>query len=114
MAVRPASVEGIGDEPSAGGPWVEAREMLQSERSTIAPLGANADQFDRLTGPAVVRDEAGRPLGYFLPARSEESLLALEMAVHRDAEDIARRKASSGTGRSTSEVLERLRSLEQP
>ena len=65
--------------------------------------------FGELKETAEIRDEHGGLVGYFLPAASDEARLRQKVMAQYDPAEIARRKASGEPGRTTAEVLERLR-----
>ena len=65
------------------------------------------------TGLAEIRDSNGQIIGFFAPVALEKAHLYAEAAAHFDPSENQRRKAEKLPGRTTGEVLEHLRSLEQ-
>jgi hypothetical protein len=63
--------------------------------------------------PIEICDAAGRVVGHLAPASMERTPLPVQTATRIDRAEIARRKASHKTGRTTREVFERLQSLTQ-
>jgi hypothetical protein len=61
-----------------------------------------------------IRDEAGNLLGYFTPAGCAEDRLYQHDIAQFDLEELKRRAASKERGYTTEEVLNHLRSMEQP
>jgi hypothetical protein len=60
-----------------------------------------------------VRDSQGTVLGYFSPATHKTPQAHAQAAAHFDPEEMQRRKLSNETGRTTSDVLGRIASLEE-
>jgi hypothetical protein len=58
-------------------------------------------------------DAAGRVVGHIAPASKEQAPLHAQTATRMDRAEIARRKGSHKTGRTTREVFQRLQSLTQ-
>ena len=78
---------------------------------TLTADEAMQDLLGRLKEPTEIRDSKGRPIGYFTPAASQETLLYQQVAAHFDPEEMRRRKESGHPGDTTPEVLEHLKSL---
>jgi hypothetical protein len=66
-----------------------------------------------LPGLTEVRDAQGTILGYFSPASQKSSEAYAQAAAHFDPEEMKRRKLSNEKGRTTSEVLNRITTLEK-
>jgi hypothetical protein len=66
-----------------------------------------------LPGLTEVRDSQGTVLGYFSPAAHKSPEAYAQAAAHFDSEETQRRKLSNEKGRTTSEVLSRIASLEE-
>ena len=81
--------------------------------TTMTP-NADALAFLRQASDLVeIRDPEGGIVGYFAPVSMERAHLHVQTAARIDRAEIARRKASHPTGRTTREVFERLQSLTQ-
>ncbi len=65
-----------------------------------------------LKGFTVIHDKSGKVIGRFYPGELTEDEMYAEAREQFDPEVIERRKAEAG-GRTTAEVLERLRALEK-
>jgi hypothetical protein len=59
-------------------------------------------------GPAEIRDEQGRLLGYFAPASQPDAERYAQAAAHFDPKQLQQRKQSSRAGSTTQEVIERI------
>jgi hypothetical protein len=93
---------------------IEFQEKGDCYMSTVTADRALETQLAKLKGLTEVRNSEGSVLGHFLPALSKEELkLYLKVLAEYDPEEIQRRKAVGGTGRTTQEVLARLQSLEK-
>jgi len=77
---------------------------------TDAALNQSLVKLDGLTE---LRDDDGRVLGYFAPACHDSAAMYVEAAAHFDPDEMKRRKESNTKGSTTSEVLDRIKSLEQ-
>ena len=66
-----------------------------------------------LDGPAEIRDENGKVIGYFTPADRDEQNLYQRAAANLDCEEKNRRKKTGEKGLTTEEVVEHLESLEK-
>jgi hypothetical protein len=66
-----------------------------------------------LPGLTEVRDLQGTVLGYFSPAAHKSPEAYAQAAAHFDPEEMKRRKQSNEQGRTTSEVLSRIATLEK-
>jgi hypothetical protein len=64
-------------------------------------------------GLTEIRDSAGQVLGYFSPASQNAPEAYARAASQFDAEEMKRRKLSNEKGRTTSEVLSRIATLDQ-
>jgi hypothetical protein len=67
----------------------------------------------RVSGLTEVRDAHGVVLGYFSPATQKSPEAYAQAAAHFDPEEMKRRKLSPEKGRTTSEVLSRIASMER-
>lgn len=65
-----------------------------------------------LPGLTEVRDSGGTVLGYFSPASHKTPEAYAQAASHFDSEEMKRRKLSSEKGRTTSEVISRIVTLD--
>ena len=66
-----------------------------------------------LPGLTEVRGSQGTVLGYFSPASHKTPEAYAQAAAHFNSEEMRRRKLSNEKGRTTSEVLSRIASLEE-
>jgi hypothetical protein len=66
-----------------------------------------------LSGLTEVRDAEGIVLGYFSPVSQKSPEAYAQAAAHFDPEEMKRRKLSQEKGRTTSEVLSRIATLEK-
>ena len=82
---------------------------------TITAEGVLLEALRRADGPAEVRAPDGTVVGVFTPARGHRPAQQLSATgpINIDKAEVARRKASQKTGRTTREVLERLKTLTQ-
>lgn len=67
-----------------------------------------------LAEPAEIVDSGGNVLGYYTPARVRDAKAYAEARQHFDPEVLKRRRETGPVGRTTKEVLERLKAMEQP
>ena len=66
-----------------------------------------------LPGLTEVRDSQGMVLGYFSPTSHKTPKSYVQAAAHFDPEEMNKRKLSKEAGRTTSEVLSRIATLEK-
>ena len=66
-----------------------------------------------LEGPAEIRDESGKVIGYFTPADRDEQNLYQRAVAKLDHDEMNRRKKTGQKGFTTEEVVEHLESLEK-
>ena len=66
-----------------------------------------------LEGPAEIRDESGKVIGYFTPADRDEQNLYQRAAANLDCDEKNQRKKTGEKGLTTEEVVEHLESLEK-
>jgi hypothetical protein len=66
-----------------------------------------------LPGLTEVRGEQGTVLGYFTPATHKSPEAYAQAAAHFEVEEMKRRKLSNEQGRTTSDVLRRIATLEE-
>ena len=75
-----------------------------------AAMAAVLGQVNEL---AEIRDASGKVIGFFAPVAIEHARNYANAAAHFDPEEIKRAKEEKGPGRTTAEVLSRLKSLEK-
>jgi hypothetical protein len=66
----------------------------------------------KLSEPTEIRDQEGNVVGYYTPVSHDKAQLYAEARAHFDPDEMTHRKESGEKGRTTVEVLERLRSRE--
>jgi hypothetical protein len=67
--------------------------------------------LSRATGVTEIRDGHGKTVGFFAPAPLEGAELRAKVAAHINPDELRRRKENKSPGRTTREVLERLKTL---
>jgi hypothetical protein len=83
----------------------------------MVSLTANEAMLAILSGTkelAEIRDGNGTVIGFFAPIALPKAQMYAEAAAHIDPAEIQRRKEDKQKGRTTEEVLERLKALEKP
>jgi hypothetical protein len=80
---------------------------------TVTADVALAEKLRQANGPAEIRDPEGKVVGFFAPVSVNHALQYAQVAARIDRAELARRKASEKTGRTTREVFERLKTLTQ-
>ena len=81
--------------------------------NTITPNADTLALLRQVSALVEFRDPDGNTLGFYAPASMEQARLHVQAAARIDRTELARRKASHKTGRTTREVFERLQSLTQ-
>ena len=66
-----------------------------------------------LPGLTEVRDSQGTLLGYFSPTSHKTPEAYVQAAAHFDPDEMKKRKLSNETGRTTSEILNRIATLDE-
>ena len=79
--------------------------------TTITAKGAMLTVLRQAHGLAEIRDPEGKVLGFFAPVEVSHAPQYAGAAASIDRAELARRKASEKTGRTTREVFERLKTL---
>lgn len=69
------------------------------------------DVFGKFHEVTQIRDSSGNLIGTFTPASCDEDLLYARAAAHFDPAEMKRRKDSGQIGRTTAEVLAKLKQL---
>lgn len=78
---------------------------------TVNADAAMVEKLLKADGLAEVRDPGGNVVGFFAPVSLNHAPQYARAAASIDREELARRKASRPTGRTTREVFERLKGL---
>jgi hypothetical protein len=86
---------------------------MEQEMNAVTADIALQQSLANVPGLTEIRDSQGVLLGYFSPAKHKLAQAYAEAAAHFDPAEIKRRKESEEPGRSTAEVLSRLKGLEK-
>jgi hypothetical protein len=75
--------------------------------------GSVAEQLGKAEALVEVRDASGKMLGFFAAVKMDQAAEYAQAAAGVDPWALLRARSEPGTGRSTAEILQRLKSLER-